>query len=106
MRFSTTVFSKPSTPVWRARKISAIPPTAMRSNKRYLPYCCSRICCPRPRKGGAFYLFPRRKQSVCVDFRHGRGYGSPTGRRVDDKLQEIEQRFERLTADLGNPEVI
>src|SRR3954464_743574 len=25
---------------------------------------------------------------------------------VDDKLQEIEQRFERLTADLGNPEVI
>jgi peptide chain release factor 1 len=27
-------------------------------------------------------------------------------RDVDDKLQEIEQRFERLTADLGNPEVI
>jgi len=25
---------------------------------------------------------------------------------VDEKLQEIEQRFERLTADLGNPEVI
>ncbi len=25
---------------------------------------------------------------------------------MDDKLQEIEQRFERLTADLGNPEVI
>jgi peptide chain release factor 1 len=25
---------------------------------------------------------------------------------VDDKLKEIEQRFERLTADLGNPEVI
>jgi peptide chain release factor 1 len=25
---------------------------------------------------------------------------------VDDKLQEIERRFERLTADLGNPEVI
>jgi peptide chain release factor 1 len=25
---------------------------------------------------------------------------------VDDKLQEIEQRFERLTADLGNPAVI
>jgi len=25
---------------------------------------------------------------------------------VEDKLQEIEQRFERLTADLGNPEVI
>jgi peptide chain release factor 1 len=25
---------------------------------------------------------------------------------VDDKLQEIEQRFERLTADLSNPEVI
>jgi peptide chain release factor 1 len=25
---------------------------------------------------------------------------------VDNKLQEIEQRFERLTADLGNPEVI
>ena len=25
---------------------------------------------------------------------------------MDDKLQEIERRFERLTADLGNPEVI
>ncbi|HEY6911713.1 MAG TPA: peptide chain release factor 1 [Myxococcales bacterium] len=25
---------------------------------------------------------------------------------MDEKLQEIEQRFERLTADLGNPEVI
>ncbi len=25
---------------------------------------------------------------------------------MEDKLQEIEQRFERLTADLGNPEVI
>jgi peptide chain release factor 1 len=25
---------------------------------------------------------------------------------MDDKLQEIEQRFERLTADLGNPDVI
>ena len=25
---------------------------------------------------------------------------------MDDKLQEIEQKFERLTADLGNPEVI
>src|SRR5882762_3481748 len=25
---------------------------------------------------------------------------------MGDKLQEIEQRFERLTADLGNPEVI
>jgi peptide chain release factor 1 len=25
---------------------------------------------------------------------------------MDDKLEEIEQRFERLTADLGNPEVI
>jgi peptide chain release factor 1 len=25
---------------------------------------------------------------------------------VEDKLQEIEQRFERLTADLGNPDVI
>jgi peptide chain release factor 1 len=25
---------------------------------------------------------------------------------MDDKLREIEQRFERLTADLGNPEVI
>ncbi|HEY2027858.1 MAG TPA: PCRF domain-containing protein, partial [Myxococcales bacterium] len=25
---------------------------------------------------------------------------------MDDKLQEIEQRFERLTADLSNPEVI
>jgi peptide chain release factor 1 len=25
---------------------------------------------------------------------------------VEDKLQEIEQKFERLTADLGNPEVI
>jgi peptide chain release factor 1 len=28
------------------------------------------------------------------------------GLAVDDKLTEIEQRFERLTADLGNPEVI
>src|SRR5436190_20649673 len=25
---------------------------------------------------------------------------------MDDKLKEIEQRFERLTADLGNPAVI
>ena len=25
---------------------------------------------------------------------------------MEEKLQEIEQRFERLTADLGNPEVI
>src|SRR5438270_11866253 len=25
---------------------------------------------------------------------------------MDEKLQEIERRFERLTADLGNPEVI
>ena len=25
---------------------------------------------------------------------------------MEDKLQEIEHRFERLTADLGNPEVI
>ena len=25
---------------------------------------------------------------------------------LEEKLQEIEQRFERLTADLGNPEVI
>ena len=25
---------------------------------------------------------------------------------MDEKLQEIEQRFERLTADLGNPAVI
>src|SRR5712692_3760595 len=28
------------------------------------------------------------------------------GRSMEDKLQEVEQRFERLTADLGNPEVI
>ena len=25
---------------------------------------------------------------------------------MEDKLQEVEQKFERLTADLGNPEVI
>ncbi len=40
----------------------------------------------------------------CVDFRPGGGYRPPLS--MDDKLQEIEQRFERLTADLGNPEVI
>src|SRR6266568_2825453 len=31
---------------------------------------------------------------------------APRGNRMDEKLQEIEQRFERLTADLGNPAVI
>src|SRR5205085_5827576 len=42
-------------------------------------------------------------------FRSGPRVGSaPSGafRVVEEKLQEIEQRFERLTADLGNPEVI
>src|SRR5438045_9789513 len=32
--------------------------------------------------------------------------GSAPFEAMDDKLTEIEQRFERLTADLGNPEVI
>src|SRR5437868_1820500 len=32
--------------------------------------------------------------------------GSAPFEAMDDKLQEIERRFERLTADLGNPEVI
>jgi peptide chain release factor 1 len=36
----------------------------------------------------------------------GAGMGPRPDDAVDDKLQEIEQRFERLTADLGNPEVI
>ncbi|TMA23094.1 MAG: PCRF domain-containing protein, partial [Deltaproteobacteria bacterium] len=29
-----------------------------------------------------------------------------SGARVDDKLQEIEHKFDRLTADLGDPEVL
>ena len=36
MRLMTTVFSKPSRPSWRARKISAIPPTAIRSMQHVL----------------------------------------------------------------------
>jgi len=34
------------------------------------------------------------------------GSGLRSAPAVDSKLQDIEQRFERLTADLGNPEVI
>ena len=37
MRLMTMLFSKPSRPSWRARKISAMPPTAMRSMSVYLP---------------------------------------------------------------------
>src|ERR1041384_2872812 len=84
----TTVFSKPSGPTCFARKISAIPPTAIRSRRRYFPNCCSRI--------GA------RLIARCAP--HGKRLGCAPA--VDDKLKEIEQSFERLTADLGNPEVI
>src|SRR6187397_1726396 len=37
IRLITIVFSKPSRPAWRARKISAMPPTAIRSMRVYLP---------------------------------------------------------------------
>src|SRR5205085_3695847 len=47
--------------------------------------------------------YSRTASKACVAFPKGRGYGRLA---VDDKLREIEQRFERLTADLGNPEVI
>src|SRR2546422_3217906 len=106
MRFNTTVFSKPSTPIWRARKISAIPPTAMRSSKRYLPYCCSRMCCPRPQKEARSIAFRDGSKVFALLSGTGAGNGRRPDDAVDDKLQEIEQRFERLTPDLGNPEVI
>src|SRR5262249_44180573 len=35
MRLRTTGFSKPSAPIWRARKISAIPPSAIFLSTRY-----------------------------------------------------------------------
>ena len=37
MRLMTTSFSKPASPACLARKISAIPPTAILRSKRYLP---------------------------------------------------------------------
>src|SRR5438093_13435377 len=54
-----------------------------------------------------------RGAAVCsgaVAFRRVRGYGpQPSGAGgvvVDDKLQEIEHKFERLEADLGDPAVL
>src|SRR5260370_33293813 len=96
MRLSTTIFSNPSGPICRARKISAIPPTAMRSRRRYLPNCCSRISAAPPRMKGRVHSALRPAWEA----------GRVRGPKMDEKLQEIEQRFERLTADLGNPEVI
>src|SRR5260370_7342726 len=96
MRLSTTIFSNPSGPICRARKISAIPPTAMRSRRRYLPNCCSRISAAPPRMKGRVHSAWRPAWEA----------GRVRGPKMEEKLQEIEQRFERLTADLGNPEVI
>src|SRR2546428_4408891 len=64
---------------------------------------------PRARPGQSKRAHAANRPEPYVAFRRGRGQGPrlpERSRNVEEKLQEIEQRFERLTADLGNPEVI
>src|SRR5207237_3256886 len=88
MRLSTTVFSKPSGPIWRARKISAIPPTAMRSRRRYFPYCCSRMP-TRPQKARV-HSAERRSAQRRGPEAHG---AAPRARRGEVVLAIVRQHL-------------
>src|SRR5438132_1926483 len=67
---------------------------------------------PRAHEFASMLCIERNVGNCIVSIALLSGFGAgrvraPRGpREMDDKLQEIEQRFERLTADLGNPAVI
>src|SRR3954447_25894627 len=75
MRLMTMVFSNPSSPACRARKISAMPPTAMRSISVYLPNFVETF--------GRSLLVVTLGLSVGVAMEANRGFLQHTGRLRD-----------------------